>query len=152
MFTKSYLKKEKNFDAMVGIIGFNILKIEAERSPETKGKISINNNIQIKDIEKTELFLGKSKQEGLRFRFEYVSSYEPKIGKITLTGDLVAVEEKEKASEIVEGWKKNKKISTEIMAPVINSILNRCNIQAILLSREIGLPPPVQLPKVQVKK
>jgi len=137
---------------MLGIIGFNIIKIEAERSPEVKGKISINNNIQIKEVEKAELFLGKSKQDGLKFKFEYLSTYEPKAGKILLVGDLVAVEEKDKADEIINGWKKNKKVSAEILTQILNSILSKCNIQAILLSREIGLPPPVQLPKVQVKK
>jgi hypothetical protein len=137
---------------MLGIIGFNLAKIEAERSPQVKGKISIKNNVQIKEIENADLFLGKSKQAGIRFSFEYISTYEPSAGKILLKGDLLAVEEEEKVKEIVSGWKKDKKISPEIMAQVINNVLSRCNIQAIILSREIALPAPVQLPRVQVKK
>ena len=137
---------------MLGIIGFNLSRIEAERSPSIKGKISIKNNVQVKDIEKADLFLGNSKQDGLKFKFEYVSSYEPGAGKILLTGDLLAVEEAEKAKEIVEVWKKSKKIGAEVMAQVLNSVLNKCSILAILMSREITLPSPVQLPKVQVKK
>jgi len=137
---------------MLGIIGFNLAKIEAERALQVKGKISIKNNIQIKDIEKADLFLGKSKQEGIRFRFEYISDYEPKAGKIMLVGELIAVEEADKVKEIIDSWKKDKKVSAEVMTQVLNSVLNKCNIQAIILSKEIGLPPPVQLPKVQVKK
>jgi len=137
---------------MLGVIGFGISKIEAEKSPEVKGKISINNNIKINAVEKTDLFLGKNKQEGLKFSFEYVSTYDPKAGKIILIGNLVAVDDKEKVEEIVSGWKKNKKLSAEVLAHVLNSILNKCNIQAIILSREIGLPSPVQLPKVQINK
>ena len=137
---------------MLGVIGFGISKIEAEKSPEIKGKISINNDVRIKEVDKTSLFLGKTKQEGLKFSFEYISTYEPKAGKIILIGNLVAVDDKEKVEEIVNGWKKNKKLGAEVLAHVLNSILNKCNIQAIILSREIGLPPPVQLPKVQIKK
>ena len=137
---------------MLGVIGFNLSKIEAERAAEIKGKLSIKNNIQIKDVQKSDLFLGKNKQDGIKFTFEYNSSYEPKAGKITLNGELVAVEESEKVKEIVDGWKKNKKIEADVMTQVINSVLSKCNIQAIILSKEINLPPPVQLPKVQVKK
>ncbi len=136
---------------MLGIIGFNLSKVEAERSPSVKGKISIKNNIQIKEVEKSDLFLGKNKQEGIRFRFEYTSNYEPKAGKILLAGDLVAVEESDKVKKIVDEWKKNKKVEADVMTQVINSVLNKCSVQAIILSKELGLPSPVQLPKVQVK-
>ena len=137
---------------MIGVIGFNFAKIEAERSPAVNGKISIKNNVQIKEVESSELFLGKNKQAGIRFKFEYSSTYEPKAGKIILTGDLLAVDEEEKVKEIVAEWKKNKKINPDVMAYILNNILNKCNIEAIILSREIALPAPVQLPRVQVKK
>lgn len=137
---------------MLGIIGFNLSKVEADRTPLVKGKISIKNNIQVKTIEKSDLFLGKSKQEGLKFGFEYSSLYEPNAGKIIIVGDLVAVEEKEEVKKILEKWKKDKKVEAEVMAQVINTVLSKCSVQAILLSRDLGLPSPVQLPKVQVKK
>ena len=110
---------------MIGIIGFNFSKIEAERSPQVKGKISVKNNVQIKGIESSDLFLGKSKQAGVRFNFEYTSEYEPNAGKIVLTGDVLAVDEDAKVKEIVDGWKKSKKVETEIMAHVLNNILNK---------------------------
>jgi hypothetical protein len=137
---------------MIGVIGFNIGKIEASRSSEIKGKLSIKNNVQIKEVENADLFLGKTKQAGLRFKFEYTSEYEPSAGKIVLTGDLLAVEEEAAAKAIVAGWKKDKKVNSDVMAHVLNNVLNKCNILAIILSREINLPAPVQLPKVQTKK
>jgi len=137
---------------MVGIIGFNLNKIQVERAPQVKGKLSIRNNVQFKDIQKADLFLGKSKQEGLRFSFEYTAEYEPKAGKILLVGDLVAVEESDKAKEILEGWKKNKKLPKELTTPVLNSILSKCNVEAIILSKEVSLPPPIPMPKVKVKQ
>ena len=136
---------------MVGIIGFNLRKIEVERSPEIKGKISIRNDVKFIDVQRADLFLGKAKQEGLRFSFEYTSIYEPKAGKILLSGDVLAVDEADKVKEVVDNWKKSKKVSKEVMAPVLNSILSKCSIQAILLTKEVNLPSPVPLPKVQVK-
>lgn len=137
---------------MVGIIGFNLNKIEVERSPSVKGKIGIRNNVQIKDVQKADLFLGKSKQESLKISFEYTSIYEPKAGKVLLLGDVVAVDEAEKVKEATDSWKKNKKLPKEMMAPILNSILSKCTIQAILLTKEVGLPSPVPLPKVQAKE
>jgi len=31
---------------------------------------------------------------------------------------------------------------------VINSILGRCNIQALIMSKELNMPPPIPMPKV----
>ena len=137
---------------MVGIIGFNLNKIEVERSPQVKGKISIKNNVQFTDVQKADFFLGKSKQEALRFTFEYTSTYEPKAGKVLLKGDLVAVDDAEKVKEVVDSWKKNKKVPKEVMVPVLNSILSKCNVQTIILTKEVNLPPPIPMPKVQLKE
>ena len=44
-------------------------------------------------------------------------------------------------------WKKNKKIGDEKVAlQVLTTILTKCNIKALTLSQEIGLPPPIPLP------
>ena len=137
---------------MVGIIGFNLNKIEVERSLQVKGKISIKNNVQFTDVQKADFFLGKSKQEALRFTFEYTSTYEPKAGKVLLKGDLVAVDDAEKVKEVVDSWKKNKKVPKEVMVPVLNSILSKCNVQTIILTKEVNLPPPIPMPKVQLKE
>ena len=59
----------------------------------TKGKINIKNNIQIMNVEETDLSLGTSKQKGLRFVFEFKSVYDPKIGSITLIGEVIFLEQ-----------------------------------------------------------
>lgn len=136
----------------MAVIGFSLNKINVEKKPEIKGKISIKNNVTIKDIEKADLFLGKAKQSALRFIFEYTSSYEPKMASILLEGHVLFVEEDKKAKKILDDWKKNKRIEPEVMATLLNNILAKCNIEALMLSRDTGLPPPVPMPKVNVKK
>ena len=133
------------------IVGFNFNKVNVERKEAAKGKINISNNVAIKDIEQKELPFGKEKQNALKFTFEFTSKYEPEIGAIVLGGDVLFVDDAKKIKEILDSWKKDKKISREVMASVLNNVLTRCNIQALILSQEVNLPPPVPLPKVKVE-
>ncbi|MBN2112154.1 hypothetical protein JW707_03590 [Candidatus Woesearchaeota archaeon] len=134
------------------IIATNFTKISVEKSGAVKGKVSIANNVVIKDVVVTDIAIGASKQNALKFSFEFTAKYEPKIGQIVLNGDLIFLEKADKIKEIAESWKKSKNIPKEVMAPVLNNVLTKCNVEALILSREINLPPPIQLPKVNVKK
>ncbi|MBW3004404.1 hypothetical protein KY310_01060 [Candidatus Woesearchaeota archaeon] len=133
------------------IVGLQFDKIVVDRMDVPKGKMSVKNNIVIKDLEKKDFSVGKTKQFVLLFKFEYAADYEPKVAKITLNGTTTYVEQEAKIDEIVKGWKKDKKIPKDIMTPLLNNILNRCNVEALILAREVGLPPPIQLPRVTVK-
>jgi len=132
------------------IVGFNFNKIDVKRESTGSGKIGVKNNVAIKNIEETDLSMGKDKQKALKFVFEFSSKYEPKIGNILLGGDLLFIEDPKKLKEIQEGWKKTKKLPNEIMPNVLNTILARANILALNLSQEVNLPPPIPLPKVQI--
>ncbi len=132
------------------IVGFGFTKLSAERKKAAKGKIDINNNVTIKNIEESDLALGKDNQNVLRFIFEFTSKYEPNIGNILFEGELLYLEEPKKSKEILSSWKKDKKIPKELMAGLLNTILTKCNVQALILSQEVNLPPPIPLPKVQI--
>jgi len=144
--------KSQSMVIYMTIIANNFTKITIEKKGAAKGKVSISNNVSIDSVEKTEINVGTTKQPALRFVFEFVSKYEPKLGDIVLNGELLFLEKADKVNEIVEEWKKTKKVPKDVMAPILNSILTKCNIEALLLSREINLPPPIQLPRVTVKK
>ena len=132
------------------IVGFGFRKLSAERSEAAKGKIDINNNVTIKNVEEDNLSLGKEQQNVVRFIFEFTSKYEPNIGAIVFEGELLYLEEPKKIKEILSLWKKDKKIQKELMGGLLNTILTKCNIQALILSQEVNLPSPIPLPKVQV--
>jgi hypothetical protein len=134
------------------IVGFNFTKIEGEKKELTKGKININNNVAITNVDEKNISLGSEKQKVLAFTFEFKSSYDPNIGAIKLIGDVLYMDDSKKVKEILDSWKKNKKLSKEIMSKILNTILNKCNIQALILSEQINLPPPIPLPKVQVEQ
>lgn len=133
------------------IVGLQFDKIVVDRTDVPTGKMSVKNNIVIKDIDKKDFSTNKIKQFVLLFKFEYVAEYEPKIAKITLNGTTTWLDQEAKIDEIAKGWKKDKKIPKDVMTPLLNNILNRCNIEALILAREVNLPPPIQLPRITVK-
>ena len=133
------------------IVGFGFTKLSAEKGEQAKGKIDINNNVSIKDVKEDSFPLGKDKEQNvIKFIFEFTSKYEPNVGTILFEGELLYMEEAKKAKEIISSWKKEKKVPKELMAGLLNTILTKCNIQALILSQQVNLPPPIPLPKVQM--
>ena len=131
------------------IVGFNFTKIEGEKKDMIKGKININNNVHINKVEEKDLALGNQKQKVLSFNFEFTAKYDPNIGSIKLTGNVLYMEDSKKVKDILDGWKKDKKLPKEVMPNILNTVLNKCNIQALILIEQINLPPPIPLPKLQ---
>lgn len=136
----------------MSIVGFNFNKIMVEKKTMKEGKVNINNNVTIKEVESADLSLGKAKQDGVRFVFEFTSMYEPDFASMTLAGDVLFIDSEKNVKTILEDWKKKKTVPNEVMADVLNSILNRCNIQALVLARDVNLPSPIPLPKLTTEE
>ncbi|MFA5141368.1 MAG: hypothetical protein WC471_00140 [Candidatus Woesearchaeota archaeon] len=136
------------------VVGFNFNKINVERAKPLQGKISINNNISIKGVENKDLSLGSAKQSGLKVAFEYGVVYsneaKEKLANLDLEGEVLLLEQDAKVKDIVKDWDKSKKLSKEMTMQVLQTALSKCNIQAIILSRDLNLPTPIPLPKVEV--
>ncbi len=133
------------------IVGFNFTKIDVEKKGPVRGKIAISNNVTIKDVEKIDLSLGTAKQDGLKFIFMFKSKYDPDVGYIELTGEVLYLAEAKKAKDILDSWKEKKKIPNDLMTAILNTVLSRCNIEALIVSKDVNLPPPIPMPKVNVE-
>ncbi len=135
----------------MAIIGFNFTKIDAERKKDSvKGKIDIKNNVAVTDIGKKDIKTGSTSQKVAKITFDFNVSYEPKIGSMKFTGNILYLSEADKIDELVKEFEKTKKVNQDVMPVVLNNILNKCNIQAIILSQQINLPSPVPMPKVNI--
>ena len=134
------------------IVVFNFTKIDAEKKDIPKGKININNNVAITQVEEKKFFLGSEKQKVLGFTFEFMAKYNPDIGFIKFIGDVLYMADSKKVKEILDGWKKDKTLPKELMPSILNTVMNKCNIQALILSEQINLPPPIRLPKLQMEQ
>jgi hypothetical protein len=83
--------------------------------------------------------------------FELIVNYEPKFAGMQIEGDVIYLDTAANVKSITEGWKKNKNIKKEVFEQVMNSAMNKANIQALILSQMANLPAPIQLPRINVK-
>jgi hypothetical protein len=134
----------------MSVLGINFTKIEAERKGPLKGQININNNIAINDVKKNDFKLAD--QDSLKIEFEFTAKFEPNVGTIVLMGDTIIVNNPEKTQEILDQFKKDKKLPEDVLEQVMNNLLTKCNIEALVVGREVGLPPTLNMPKVKAQE
>jgi len=132
------------------IASIHFTKISAERKAELKGKINISNNVVLTDVKKQDFKLPN--QESIKVMFDFNSKYDPSIGTILISGEVLIIDNQKVITEILEQWKKDKKLPDAILAAVMNNLLTKCNIEAILIGREVNLPPTLNMPKVKINK
>lgn len=131
----------------MAIVGFTFTQLIAQKTQAAKGKININNNISIADISDSNMTVTQGKQ-ALRVRFQFDSKYEPKVGGLHFEGEVILLEDAKVAKETLDEWSKKKSLPQKVMQPVLNNIFDRCNMQALIAARDIGLPPPFRMPRM----
>ncbi len=129
------------------IAGFNFLKIKSERKKPKKGQIKVETNLDIFNIEKETLEIGKQ-EIPFRVEFEYSIKYTPNVADVELGGQVLILTDKKEAKEIQKDWKK-KQIPDSMKMNLLNYILAKCNIKAFQLEDELNLPTHVPLPKLR---
>ena len=133
------------------LVGLNFDKLLVDKKKPVKPPIKINSNLVIKDFKEDDMDAPKG-MKMLRFDFEFVLNYDPKIAEVIVAGHVLYSEESRKADAMLKTWKKDKKFDPEIVGQVMNAALLRANIKALLITQEVGLPPHLQMPVVAKKK
>jgi hypothetical protein len=136
----------------MALLGFHFNRIIAEKTGAASGKIKVNNNIVITKVQEAKLNMGDTKQSAVEFTFQFMAKYMPDMGSITLDGAVVYTAPQEKVKEILTKWGKEKKLTPDVLEDVYNHVLAKCNVEALVLGRDMQLPPHIQLPKVVGKK
>jgi len=126
------------------IVGFNFSKVSAEKKNEkASGNIDVNISLPvIKSIEKKDDVAGI--RDIIAIEFSLTMLYEPKIGVIELSGELLY--QGEKTAKIMKTWKEKKILDNDAALDIYNHIFRRCVIRAFSLSDDVRLPPPVTVP------
>mgnify|MGYP001401108592 CR=1 FL=1 len=127
------------------IIGFNLTGISSERKDKIEGELKISQNINLIEIIKEKLTI--SSEESLHIKFQFTVNYDPDIAKIEFKGNVILLPEKEDIKKILKSWK-SKKLGDEFRIPLFNFIMGKCNIKALNLEDEFGLPPHIQMPRI----
>jgi hypothetical protein len=111
-------------------------------------KLKINSNLNVDKVQKAKVNVGNSKQAGIEYSFRFRTNYEPGVGKIQMEGAVVYIGPADKVKKTLDMWKKDKKLPDDMVKEVYDYLLAKCNVQALVLGRDMGLPPQIKLPKV----
>jgi hypothetical protein len=117
--------------------------IEARRymgPHEHPKKVRIDHNSNITHVSNVE-------KEQVTIEFQYTASYGP-VGVVKLEGSLVF--EDANAGKIAEEWKNTRKMPNDVAGHIHTAIMHTCVPEAVGLSRDLGLPPPIPLPQVRL--
>lgn len=139
----------------MAVIGFNLTKILVERKGPIKGAVKVNTKINVTDIKKEDITIAQGK-DVMNFNFNFAIEYSStsnnsKVADISFEGKILYLVDPKDTKKILEDWK-NKKIADEIRIPIFNTMLAKCNIKALVLEEDLGLPSHIPLPSFKGKQ
>lgn len=134
------------------IVGFHFTKLSIERHQPLQGKLSVRNDLNIKDVKEHILSGVKGSHKAVVFQFVFSVTYAPHVADIIILGDVFYSAEPKKIEEILSTWKSKKKVAAEISVDVLNFVLQKCNIRALEMAQELNLPTHIPMPKVNLQK
>jgi len=133
------------------VIGFSLQSISGSVEEVIEGgkEITVNSTPKIDSIEKKDIDMpGMDNVINVKFTFKTV--YEPKIGDITITGEILYQAADAKA--VIKQWKDKKTVDQNLYLDVTNTLLRKCLAKAVMLADELRLPQPVSFPMVIPKQ
>jgi hypothetical protein len=125
------------------IVGERILEVSGNRVPKEAIK-GLNINIQLDGVEKA--------KDSIEITYTYIADYKEAVGQIKIKGLLIAKEEDKLSKEIVDKWKKEKKIPDDYATVVLSAVNYSGSANGTLLARVLGLTAPLIPPKIQLSK
>ncbi|MFH1637713.1 MAG: hypothetical protein ABIB71_04795 [Candidatus Woesearchaeota archaeon] len=131
------------------IIGINFDKLYVEKKGEIKPPLSINTNVNVTEMKKEDLSFSSKDSQVLRLDFEFKLEYKPDVAAMSIGGHIHFLENNKDIDSMLKEWKKEKKLKKEFAREILNSVLIKSNIKALLLSQEVNLPPHIRLPVLQ---
>lgn len=131
------------------VIAINFNKMLVERKNPQAGKINISNSVNIDSISEVSINITNEKEPALRFGFTFKTEYQKDIAFVEINGEVLYVADKKVIDKVLKDWKEKKAIDENIKADVLNIVLARANIAALLITREFNLPSPIPLPRVE---
>ena len=130
------------------IVGIRFTKIEGSRSDKSpKGDIKINSTPRILDVKETKV---PDVKKAFSVHFEFVTRYDPELGEIKMTGDILYTADAK--SKITDAWKKNKRLPQNVEIEILNHLFRHCLLKIANIAQDLQLPPPIRFPVVKPKE
>ncbi len=128
----------------MAIKNFELTAIDAERyskKGEGKKNVKINHNSSVTKIERID-----DRTNSIDFRF--TANYSG-MGIIKIEGSFDHVGE---YPNLAKKWRKENKTPNEVAKEIHSTIIKNCIPQSVVIAKDLRLPPPIPLPKVNVQK
>ena len=125
------------------IVGFEIRSIEARRF----GQVGVQKNIRI-DHNSTVNTISKMGDDKANVDYRFTANYSS-AGIITVEGNLIYQGD---VDRLVNEWTENRKMPDEAAQEIHSAIMGNCITEAVLMAREVKLPPPIPYPQVSMPK
>lgn len=140
------------------IVGFNILKISAERMEEVSPNSAVNTNIDYLEAEEQKMEKD-SKNKVLKVKFKFSVDYtktegkkEQKQAECNIEGLIFLLSSEEETKVFLKDWKKDG-FSNTVKSNLFNFISRRCISKVVQLQTDLSLPSPfLRIPQVQVSQ
>ena len=133
------------------IIGFNFTRVNMEKFSDDYKDLKIKTHIDIVDVKQTKSEIIQTKDVLFKIKFNYNIEYEPKIAKISFSGNLLFLVDPKTAKSFTKQWK-NKKFPEEHKITLFNVILKKTNLRSLQLEDELNLPLHISLPSLKESK
>jgi hypothetical protein len=126
------------------IQGFEISVIEAKRFSKQGEKL---NNIRV-DHNSSVIQINKISDGNAMIDFRFTTNYVG-MGYIKIEGQLVLVGE---IGPVIDEWTKTGSMPADVANLVHNTVVPNCIPTAMLVARDIRLPPPVPFPRINIQQ
>lgn len=127
------------------VVGFNLTKISIERKEINMSADKVDQKINITDVSKQKVDF--SSEELLKISFELSLTYPNDLAKLEFAGYVTTIPNPDEMKKFLFTWK-DKNIPEDAKFPLFNFIMNKCNVKALYLEDELGLPLHVPMLKI----
>ncbi|MDI6889183.1 MAG: hypothetical protein QMC78_05825 [Methanocellales archaeon] len=137
------------------ILNLEINKIESHRHvpvEDIRGCKNINNDINIRSTALVKRSTPWGEKTVLRAEYSYAINYlGPNIGYIRFEGTADYYDDEKRLEQIKKDWDQGS-APIEILNEVANTMVASVTPLAMNISKSLGLPPAVQIPKITFQK
>ncbi len=100
------------------------------------------------DVNVTFVSLSKTQPDEVEAQFRFTVTYTG-LGVIRLEGNLLYQGDAERMMSV---WNKSHNLPQEVASEFHNAVFSTSIPEAVMLARDLQLPPPIPLPKISFKK
>ncbi|VVC02705.1 Uncharacterised protein [Candidatus Bilamarchaeum dharawalense] len=125
------------------IVGERILEVSGTKTPKSNIQ-GLNINISLEDV--------KLEEDTLEMTYIYTANYQENVGSLKIKGVLLAKEDATTSKNIVDSWKKSKKVPDDYATVVLSAVNYSGSANGTLIARVLGLTAPLIPPKIQLTK